>query len=268
MLDDFLLRAALAGLGVALTAAPLGCFVIWRRMAFFSDATAHAAILGVALALALDQPAFLGALAIALAMALTVSALEWRGMALDTGLGVLSHSALAVGLVAASLQPGLRIDLNAFLFGDILAVGRGDLALIWGSGAVVLALLAWRWSALLTATLNPELAVAAGLKPWREKLVLTLALALVVAMAIKIVGVLLIGAMLIIPPAAAQPLARSPERMVLIAAAFGAAAMLAGLRASWGWDTPAGPSIAAAAAGLFAAVHGGVALRKAFTRGR
>jgi zinc transport system permease protein len=122
MLDDFLVRATLAGIGVALAAAPLGCFVVWRRMAYFGDATAHAAILGVALALALDLSIFAGALAVALAMATTVTLLAGRGHAMDTLLGVMSHSALAVGLVAVSFLSGVRVDLMAYLFGDILAV--------------------------------------------------------------------------------------------------------------------------------------------------
>ena len=252
MLDDFLLRATLAGLGVALAAAPLGCFVVWRRMAYFGDATAHAAILGVALALALGTSVFAGALAVALAMALIVTALAGRGYAMDTLLGVLAHSALAFGLVAVSVLPGLRIDPMAYLFGDILAVSRGDLAVIWGGAALVTGLVVWRWSALLTATLNADLAQASGIDPRREQLILTLALAITVAVAIKVVGVLLIAAMLVIPAAAARPLARTPEAMAALAALLGVAATLIGLRGAFVLDTPAGPSIVCAAAIVFA----------------
>ena len=177
LFDSFILRATLAGLGVALAAAPLGCFVVWRRMAYFGDATAHAAILGVALALALSTSVFVGALAVALVMALAVATLSGRGYAVDTLLGVLAHSALAFGLVAVSFLSGVRVDLMAYLFGDILAVGQTNLAVIWGGAVLVLALIWWRWSALLTATLNPELAWAAGIDPKREQIVLTLALA-------------------------------------------------------------------------------------------
>ncbi|WP_371037117.1 MULTISPECIES: metal ABC transporter permease [unclassified Rhodosalinus] len=252
MLDDFLLRAALAGVGVALAAAPLGCFVVWRRMAYFGDATAHAAILGVALALAFDISIFAGALAMALAMAGTVSTLSGRGFAMDTLLGVLAHSALAIGLVSASFLSGVRIDLMAYLFGDILAVSRTDLAVIWAGAALVVALMGWRWQALLTATLNPDLARAAGIRPGREQLVLTVALAVVVAVAIKVVGVLLIAALLIIPAAAARPFARTPETMAAIAALIGVAAALGGLQASFAFDTPTGPTIVTVAALIFA----------------
>jgi zinc transport system permease protein len=252
MLDDFLMRAGLAGAGLALAAGPLGCLVVWRRMAYFGDATAHAAILGVALALAADLPVGAGTLAVALAMAVTVATLAARGWAMDTTLGVLAHSALAIGLVAVSFVPGARADLSSYLFGDILAVSRADLVWIWGGSALVLGLLAWRWQALITATLSEELAHAAGLRPDRERLVLTLCLAVVVAVALKIVGALLIAALLIVPAAAARGLARGPEAMAALAALIGAGAVVAGLRLSLWQDTPAGPSIIVAAAAVFA----------------
>lgn len=251
MLDDFLVRAALAGVGVALAAAPLGCFVVWRRMAYFGDATAHAALLGVALSLAFSVSVVAGVLAVCLAMALSVSALSERGLGIDSFLGVMAHSALAFGLVAVSLLSGVRVDLSAYLFGDILAVTRADLAVIWAGAAGVLALVAARWRALLTVTLSPDLAMAAGLRPRREQLVLTLALAATVAVAIKVVGALLIVALMLIPAAAARPLSDTPERMAVTAGAIGAAAALAGLWASFRFDTPAGPTIVSTAALAF-----------------
>lgn len=250
-LDHFLYRAIVAGLGIALAAGPLGSFVVWRRMAYFGEATAHAAVLGVALALILSLPVTLGTLVIALAMAATVSWLTARGHAMDSALGVLAHAALAFGLVAISFVPSVRVDLSAFLFGDILAVSKSDLVTIWAGALLVVGLLAWRWSRLLTATLSPELAAASGINAERETLVLTVALAVVVAVALKVVGVLLITAMLIIPAAAARSLARAPETMAVGASAIGAASVLGGLWASWTLDTPAGPSIVSAAAVIF-----------------
>jgi len=265
MLDDFLIRAALAGLGIALAAAPLGCFVVWRRMAYFGDATAHAAILGIALSLAFSVSIFVGALGVALAMALTVSSLSGRGYAVDTLLGVMAHSALALGLVAVSLLSGVRVDVMAYLFGDILSVGKADLAVIWGGAALVIALVLWRWSALLTTTVNPELALASGVHPKREQLVLTLSLAVTVAVAIKVVGVLLIAALLIIPAAAARPWSATPERMAGLAALIGAVSALAGLRLSFLYDTPTGPTIVSVAASIFvlSALGGSVLNRRA-----
>ncbi|MBL3702867.1 hypothetical protein GI582_09205 [Sulfitobacter sp. BDSS02] len=251
MLDDFLVRAALAGLGVAIAAAPLGCFVIWRRMAYFGEATAHAAVLGVALALALSLPLVPMILLAALAMASCVTLLTGRGYAVDTVLGVTAHTALAAGLVAVSLLADVRLDLMSFLFGDILAVGQMDLLTIWGGVLLVLGLTFWRWSPLLMATLNPDLARASGIDPRREELGLTLALALVVAVAIKVVGVLLITALLVIPAAAARPLVRTPEAMAVVAGLIGACSALGGLWAAFILDAPTGPSIVCAAAVIF-----------------
>ena len=252
MLDDFAIRAALAAVGTGLVAATLGCFVVWRRMAYFGDATAHAAILGVALSLGLALPVTGGVLVVALAMALVVAELTDRRQGADAMLGVLAHSALAVGLMAVAVLPGARVDLESYLFGDILSVSRADLGVIWGGAAAVLALIAWRWQALLTATVNADLAAASGLDPRREQRVLTFALALVVAVSIKVVGALLITALVIIPAAAARPLARTPEQMVLSAAAIATAAALGGLWLAFRLDTPAGPSIVATAAAVFA----------------
>jgi zinc transport system permease protein len=192
---------------------------------------------------------------VALVMALTVTVLSGRGYAMDTLLGVMAHSALAFGLVAVSFLSGVRIDLMAYLFGDILAVSRGDLAVIWGGAALVAGLILWRWSPLLMATLNEDMAYSAGLDPRREQLILTVALAITVAVAIKVVGVLLIAALMIIPAAAARGLARTPEAMAVVAAGIGCVSAVAGLRAAYVFDTPAGPSIVCVAATIFALLN-------------
>ncbi len=253
MLDDFLVRATLASLGVAIAAAPLGCFIVWRRMAYFGDATAHAAVLGVALSLALSLPIFPGVLVVSLIMAMTVSALSGMGFAMDTLLGVMAHSSLAIGLVAVSFLSGVRIDLMSYLFGDILAVGKTDLTVIWVGAAAVIALVSMRWSGLLLSTLSPDLALAGGFNPKREQTILTIALAIVVAVAIKVVGVLLIAAMLIVPAATARPFSRTPETMAVAAGIIGSIASMAGLKAAFVFDTPTGPTIVCAAALLFLA---------------
>ncbi len=251
MLDDFMVRAALAGVGVAIAAAPLGCFVVWRRMAYLGEATAHASILGVALALAFSLPLLPAIIAAALAMGLAVTLLRGKGFAMDTLLGVIAHTALAAGLVTVSLLADVRLDLSAFLFGDILAVTKGDLATIWIGGAAILAVMIQRWSALLVATLNPDLAYASGIDPKREELWLTLAMALTVAVAIKVVGILLIAALLVIPAAGARSLVKTPETMAFFAAGIGSLAALVGLGGAYLADTPAGPSIVCAAALIF-----------------
>ncbi len=251
MIDHIFILAALAGIGVALAAAPLGCFVVWRRMAYFGDATAHTAMLGVALSLIFFVNMFLSILIVALIMAYTVSTLTERGHTTDTLMGVLAHAALAAGIVAMSFTDKAGIDLEAYLFGDIRAVTGTDVAIIWAGAALVLALVIWRWSALLTATLNTDLAYASGINPKREQLILTLALAVVVAVAIKVVGVLLISAMLIIPAATARPFSKTPEAMALIAVLMGGLSAIGGLLASFVWGTPTGPTMVCVAGLLF-----------------
>ena len=253
LLDDFLVRAGLAGIGVALLAGPLGCFVVWRRMAYFGDTVAHAALLGVALALALEIGVIPAVLAVAAAVALVIARGVGGHYAADTLLGVMAHGGLAVGVVVLSFLPAAQGDLSAWLFGDILAVSARDVLMIWGAAALA-GLALWRaWGALLNSTLNEELAFAEGGNPPRDRMILTLALALVVAAALKVVGALLITAMLILPAAAARPLARTPEAMALGAALIGAVSVLAGLRLAWVADTPAGPSIVVAALAVFLA---------------
>ncbi|GIX15329.1 MAG: membrane protein [Paracoccaceae bacterium] len=253
MLADFLLRAGLAGLGVALAAAPLGCFVVWRRMAYFGDATAHAALLGAALALVLDISLTLGVLVMALAMAAAVTGLARRLLAPDSVLGVAAHGALALGLVLLALTGRAGVDVEALLFGDVLAVGWSDLLVIWAGAAAILGLVLWRWSRLLCATVSSEIACAEGIDPARERLALAVAAGVLVAVAIKVVGALLVTAMLVIPAAAARPLARTPEAMALAAALIAAGSVGAGLGASVALDLPPGPAMVTAAAAAFAA---------------
>ncbi|MEL7344172.1 MAG: iron chelate uptake ABC transporter family permease subunit [Pseudomonadota bacterium] len=251
MIDVFLLKAGLAGIGVAAAAGPLGSFVIWRRMAFFGDATAHAALLGVALALAFRFPIWIGVLSTALLMAWALSNLRARTLPADSALGVLAYSALAAGLVAISFVPRAQLGLDAFLFGDILTVDWDDLAVIWLGAAAIIALLVARWPALLTATLNPEMARASGIDPEREERILIIAMAILVALAVTIVGALLIAAILVIPAATARRVSKTPESMALFASLIGAMAVVLGLGGAVIADTPAGPSIVTAAAALF-----------------
>jgi zinc transport system permease protein len=252
MLDDFVGRAILGGIGVALAAGPLGCFVVWRRMAYFGDSLAHSALLGVALGFLLAVDVAVGIVATAAAFAVAIVLLQQqRAIASDTLLGLLSHAALALGLVVISFMDTLRVDLVGYLFGDVLAIGTGDLAWIWGGGALMLLALAAIWRPLLLLTIHEELAAAEGARPLAVRLVFTLLLALLVALAMKVVGVILVTALLIIPAAAARPLARSPEAMAVMAALIGAVAVVLGIGASLLWDTPSGPSIVVAGFALF-----------------
>ncbi|MBG6155609.1 zinc transport system permease protein [Labrenzia sp. EL_159] len=252
MLDDFFTRALVAGIGVAIVAGPLGCFVIWRRMAYFGDTLSHAALLGVALSLLFDVNTTLavGGTSIILAV-LLVSLRRSETLSSDALLGLLSHSALALGLVCLAFMTWVRVDLLGLLFGDILAVTRLDIAMIYAGGALVLTVLVLIWRRLFAATVNPDLAGGEGLQPERMELVFMILTAIVIAISLKIVGALLITALLIIPAAAARRVSSSPEQMAILAAFAGAAAVVGGLYTSLNYDTPSGPSIVVAALVLF-----------------
>ena len=251
-MDDFILRALAAGVGVALVAGPLGCFVVWRRMAYFGATLAHAALLGIALGFLFELDLRLGIVFVCVAVAALVAALEsLQRLAADTLLGILAHGAFALGLVCLAFVDTVRIDLMAYLFGDILAVDGGDIAWIYGGGAAGLAALAVIWRRLLAITVQEDLARVEGVPVTAVRLAFMMVIALVIAVAMKVVGVLLIVSMLIIPPAAARRFATTPEAMAALAAAIGCVAVAGGLAASMAWDTPAGPSIVTVATAVF-----------------
>ncbi|MDF1775138.1 MAG: metal ABC transporter permease [Rhizobiaceae bacterium] len=252
MFDDFFTRAIIAGVGVALVAAPLGCFVVWRRLAYFGDTLSHAALLGVAMAFLLELNVTLSVFIVCGAVALALVFLQRNAtLSSDALLGLLAHSSLALGLVALAFMTWIRIDLMGLLFGDILAVSVADISVIYLGGAAVLAVLTLIWNPLFAATVNHEIAEAEGQKPDRTNIIFMLLMATVIAISMKIVGVLLITALLIIPAATARRFARGPEQMAIIAALIGAAAVVGGLFGSLNWDTPSGPSIVVAAMVLF-----------------
>lgn len=252
--EPFLLRALLAGLGLAVVAAPLGCFVVWRRMAYYGETVAQAGLIGIAAGLALSLDLTASVLVVTLMVsALLVLLSRQQLVPFDSLLGLLAHTALAVGVIAASLVRGPQVDLMAFLFGDIFAITTTDLRWIYIGGAVALTALVFVWRPLLALCVHEDLAAAEGTPTERVKLMFVLVLALVVAIAIKIVGVLLTIAFLIMPAAAARPLSETPEQMALFAAIFGALSVALGLFLSVSFDAPGGPSIVLMLALFFAA---------------
>ncbi len=253
MIDDFLWRGLIGGLGVAIAAGPLGCFIVWRRMAYFGDSLAHSALLGVALGLVLGINLSAGIALTSMALAVLLVTLQrQRRLASDTLLGIMAHSGLALGLVTISFFEQVRVDLWSYLFGDILAVAMADIYTIYAGVFVVLAVLAAIWRPLLIATLHEDLARAEGIKVLPVRLIFVALIALVIAIAMKIVGILLITSLLIIPAATARLMSRTPEQMALLAMLLGALAVTAGLFGSLQWDTPSGPSVVVAALLLFA----------------
>ena len=252
-MPEFVFLALAAGAGVALVAGPLGCFAVWRRMAYFGDTLAHSALTGVAFGLILDVNVSFAVTLLCLVLALLLVVLQNnRVIASDTLLGILSHSMLALGLVVVSVSGSGQIDLYAYLFGDLLSVTGTDLVTIYLTVAIIVPVLAWLWRPLLAITVSEELARVEGINVGLVRAVLMLLMALVIAVAMKVVGVLLITALLILPAASGRRLSSTPEQMAAVASLLGILAIAGGLAASWWFDTPAGPSAVLTASACFA----------------
>ncbi len=251
-MDEFMLRALFAGAGVALIAGPMGSFVIWRRMAYFGAALSHSALLGVAMALLFDIHIYLGILFVSFAVSLALVALrQQHQLTSDTLLGILAHAALALGLVALALMGSVRLDIVAYLFGDLLSVRWRDIYWILFGVVLVGLVLGFIWRPLLSLTVHEELAQVEGVPVRRTDLGFMLLLSVVIAVAMQIVGLLLIVSMLILPAATGRRFASTPEQMAILASVLGVLAVGAGLIMSLRLDTPAGPSVVVAATAVF-----------------
>ncbi len=247
----YLLIPLLGGVGVAAIAGPLGSIMVWRRLAYFGDTLSHSGLLGITLALALHINITFGVCFIALIVALLMLKLQSHiNVSNDTLLGILSHTTLALGLLVLALMEDIRVDVLGFLYGDILAMTWRDVILVYVGGACAFALLARLWQSLLRITVDTDLAKVEGVPVERIQTVYMLLLAIVIAIAIKIVGVLLITALLVIPAAAARPCAKSPESMALISSVIGTISVICGIGISHIWDVPTGPAIVVFAAAI------------------
>ena len=252
MLDDFIVRAIIAGIGIALVTGPLGCFVVWRRLSFFGDTLAHSALLGVLISITLDINVSLTIFVVASLVAILLLRLErTTNLAGDSLLGLISHSSLAIGLVILGFLSFIRFDVMGVLFGDILSVNSNDLLVIWIGGALILVVLSYIWKPLFASTVNYELAEAEGMKPERVNAIFTILLAALIAISIKMIGVLLITGLLIIPTAMARNLSDNPRQMVILSIIGGLLSVLIGLYASFEINTSSGPSIVVVALILF-----------------
>lgn len=242
--DDFFARAIIAGIGFSLIAGPLGCFVVWQRLAYFGDTMAHSALLGVALSLAFNVNILIGVFVICLLIAFILGHVGDRSnLSGDVTLGILSHSTLALGLVLVSLMYWVRVDILNFLFGNILSVTWSEIAVIYIGGSFIVGVILWKWSALISLTVDEQIAAVEGMNPVQTRYILMILLATIVAFAMKIVGIILTVALLIIPAAAARQFSKTPEQMAMVASLFGVLAVISGLVVSLKFDTPPGPSI-------------------------
>jgi|TARA_E500000331_G_scaffold218515_1_gene209435 zinc transport system permease protein len=252
MLDDFLIRALIAGIGIALVAGPLGCFVVWRRLSFFGDTLAHSALLGVLLSISFNINISITIFVVSSLVALLLLRLEKTTyLAGDSLLGLISHSSLAIGLLILGFISFIRFDIMGILFGDILSVNTNDLLVIWIGGALILFVLWFIWKPLFASTVNYDLAEAEGMKPEIVNTIFTILLAALIAISIKMVGILLITGLLIIPTAMARNLSNNPRQMVILSIVGGLLSVFIGLYASFEINTSSGPSIVSVALILF-----------------
>ena len=252
VLDDFFSRALIGGVGVALLAGPVGCLIVWKRLAYLGDSLSHAALLGIALGLALGFDLTLGTIAVCITLVmLFLISRRQRRIGSDSFLVILAHGSLALGLISVTFLEGAQLDLMSYLFGDILTISHSDIMWIYLIGASIIAVIAFFWKTLLSVAIDEELTRAEGAPAMLASVVFMLIIAASVAIAMKMVGVLLIASMLVIPAATARRISNSPEQMAVFASIVGCIAVIGGLFGSMEIDTPAGPSIIAAALSLF-----------------
>ena len=251
-LYDFMGRALLAAIGMGCVSAVMGCFLLWRRMAFFGDAMAHAAVLGVALGTILQVNTYLFIALICLMTAVIVGILQQRSrIPVDTWLASISYTSLALGIIVIAKTTGIRIDTESILFGDILSVSRQDLIWIYAAVIVVWSFIIVCWQKLLMLTLDEELALTSGISVDALRLGFTFCLAIVTAVGIKASGALLLPALMILPAAAMARFSKSPEMMVAGATVISLLSVVLGIWVSFTFDTPSGPTIVVTACGFF-----------------
>lgn len=252
MIEPFVARALLAGIGIAATAGVLGCFIVWRRTAYLGDSIGHSALLGAALGVLAGISVNIGIAAVCVVLAVLLAWMYHKKVAaMDTLLGIFAHASLAIGVLAIDAT-GQDLELHDYLLGDIFSVGDAELLWIGGCAAAAFLFLAVQWRPLILLTINEDLAASEGVNALRVNMPLMILTALVVSSSARVIGVLLIASLLIMPAATARGFAKSPVGMATLAGCCGIAAVCLGITAALYFDAPAGPAIVAAAATLFA----------------
>ena len=252
----FIQRALLTGSLLGATCAVLAVFVVLRRMAFIGVGISHAALGGVALGLLAGVSPVAAAGGFSVGVAWVIGWITRRGeVSEDTAIGIFFPTAMALGVALISLSGSYRQDLLGYLFGNILSVGPGDLWFLLGLSGVSLGILALFFKEFLFLGVDEEAAKAAGLPAAFLNYLLLSILAVTIVAAMKLVGIILVSAFLVIPAATGQTLARSVRGMVLISVASALVSVFMGLWLSWLWNLPSGASIVLFAAVLFFAAY-------------
>ena len=258
-MDNFIVNAIIAGLGIALITGLLGCFVVWKKMAYFGDSLSHSAVLGIGLGLYFGINYHISIIFIILIFALLLTYLQNRSaFSSDTILGILAHSSLSIGIIFISLSQNMTFNLHSLLFGDILIVSNNEIYFIFLTAFFIYLVIALNWKSLILNIINKDLARSQNISNFKMDLILTLLMGLAIAVSIQIIGVLLIISMLIIPASSAKQLVSNPKNMVIISTIITIITLLIGILFSYHFDIPSGPAIIATNFVLFI----GIALLK------
>lgn len=251
---QLLLPAWIMGTLLVFLTAPLGCLMLWRRMSFFADTMSHGTLLGVAIAGALSLPMWAGVTFLALLLVAILWVLHDQRLPNDALLALCSATLLCAGLLLIQHLPSLRPELLSYLFGDLLTIDWPDLPIFAVVIIVALFVLYKNWRAQIQIAIDPDIAISEGINAKWQRLVFMLLLALFTVLALRAVGSLLMGALLVIPALTARLLSHSPKQMVMWAFIVAQIAITVGLWSSAGLNISTGLSIVLCMAIIFAVI--------------
>jgi ABC-type Mn2+/Zn2+ transport system permease subunit len=263
-------RAMVAGLLVGAMCGALSSFVVLRRMSYIGHGLAHAVLGGVGVGVAFGVDLYVGAAAATVLAAVLIDRVARRpGLHADAAIGIVTTAVFALGVATLSVVP-TRVNLESLLFGNILGVDRVDLWVAAGVGAAFVAVLVALYKPLVLTTFDPEVAAVHGVRTGGIELVFSLVTAAVVVASVRVLGVLLIAAAVVVPGATARLVTRSFGAMVAVAVGIGVASSVVGLYASFHVNVPSGPTIVLAGSTVFLVAFVATALRSrvAVTRAR
>ncbi|PIE45176.1 MAG: zinc ABC transporter permease [Gammaproteobacteria bacterium] len=254
--NDFIGQAVWALLFLSLLTAPMGCFMVWRKLSYFGATLAHSALLGAILGLITGIGVLAGVIGFTVVLAVVLSFwLNHRLLAGDTVLGMIAHLSLALGILAVSMMDALRIDLMVYLLGDVLSISRHMFYATVALSLTGLVLTMMYWRGFVNLTIQPDIALVEGYSVQTLELIFTLVLAMTIALGMLSIGVLLIVAMLIIPAATARLFSHSLLQMVGLAWLFSMIAIVSGMLLAYYCNLPAGPLIVVVTGGIFVMVN-------------
>lgn len=264
---EFMQRAFLTAFLVGVLCSAMGTYVVIRKLAFIGDGIAHASFAGIVIAYLKGADYYIGAGIVAVLTALGIGFVHRRGrVALDTAIGVLFTGAFALGIFLMSRQRSYSIDLQSFLFGDILSVNHQDVLMIVALALFVAFITALLWRALLYTSFDPVVAQASGMNAQRIEYILLVLLALTIIISLQAVGIVLVAALLVTPAAAAYQLTTRFSRMMALSACIGALSGAGGLYLSYFLRSSSGATIVLLATVLFFIAIGGKHLKAALVR--